>query len=124
MLVKNQETTQRRLTQDRSLQVILPRQLQDKKISSLSDAGRQFGANLGFKVALEPSSELVRVSYSLLDVKTGKALAGDSIIVPAADVFAVQDDVTQGAVTALHLQLRPEERRVGKECRSRWSPYL
>ena len=22
-----------------------------------------------------------------------------------------------------HLQLRSEERRVGKECRSRWSPY-
>jgi serine/threonine-protein kinase len=49
------------------------------------------------------------VSYSLLDVRTGKALAGDSITVPAADVFAVQDDVTQGAVTALHLKLRPEE---------------
>ena len=24
---------------------------------------------------------------------------------------------------ASHLQMRSEERRVGKECRSRWSPY-
>jgi tetratricopeptide (TPR) repeat protein len=108
-LVESLATKLSRLTQDRSLQVILPRQLQDKKISSLTDARRQFGANLGFKVALEPSSELVRVSYSLLDVKTGKALAGDSITVPAADVFSVEDNVTQGAVSALHLKLRPEE---------------
>ena len=27
------------------------------------------------------------------------------------------------AVIALSLLLRSEERRVGKECRSRWSPY-
>src|SRR2546427_12638667 len=28
-----------------------------------------------------------------------------------------------GAGLAAHLQGRSEERRVGKECRSRWSPY-
>src|SRR2546422_8408201 len=30
---------------------------------------------------------------------------------------------TTGAATAVGLVLRSEERRVGKECRSRWSPY-
>ena len=33
----------------------------------------------------------------------------------APDVFEVRDDD--------FLYLRSEERRVGKECRSRWSPY-
>ena len=42
------------------------------------------------------------------------------------------DDTQQGALLAPrgadhgdigHAQLRSEERRVGKECRSRWSPY-
>ena len=28
-----------------------------------------------------------------------------------------------GAVDLAHLRARSEERRVGKECRSRWSPY-
>ena len=28
-----------------------------------------------------------------------------------------------GALETIVLQLRSEERRVGKECRSRWSPY-
>ena len=27
------------------------------------------------------------------------------------------------AVTVMELRFRSEERRVGKECRSRWSPY-
>ena len=31
--------------------------------------------------------------------------------------FALSDEVNDGIV------LRSEERRVGKECRSRWSPY-
>src|SRR2546430_15951852 len=37
----------------------------------------------------------------------------------AADVLA--DD--SGAGVFVHCQQRSEERRVGKECRSRWSPY-
>ena len=28
-----------------------------------------------------------------------------------------------GVIKAYNVQLRSEERRVGKECRSRWSPY-
>jgi len=98
-----------RLTPDRSLQIILPRQLQEKNISSLPDARRQFGANLGFKVSMEPSGELVRVSYSLLDLQTGAPLESDSLAVPAADVFSAEDAVAQGAVRALRLKLRPEE---------------
>src|SRR3712207_8280743 len=30
---------------------------------------------------------------------------------------------TLGEITVVSLVLRSEERRVGKECRSRWSPY-
>ena len=98
-----------RLTQDRPLHVILPRQLQDKKIISLTDARREFGANLGFQVSEEHSGDLVKVNYSLLDAQSGKELASDSLTVPAADVFGVEDAVVDGAVRDLHLTLRPEE---------------
>ena len=30
---------------------------------------------------------------------------------------------SRGVLRGLHYQFRSEERRVGKECRSRWSPY-
>src|SRR2546430_17116055 len=36
------------------------------------------------------------------------------------DVLA---DRFEGAVAHLEARIRSEERRVGKECRSRWSPY-
>src|SRR2546427_9460346 len=39
-----------------------------------------------------------------------------------ASIYARQDpQVAKGLLTRLHV--RSEERRVGKECRSRWSPY-
>ena len=40
------------------------------------------------------------------------------------DALAYYFDVnTKYALNKLRLLLRSEERRVGKECRSRWSPY-
>ena len=29
----------------------------------------------------------------------------------------------EGVITQIGIEMRSEERRVGKECRSRWSPY-
>ena len=45
---------------------------------------------------------------------------------PEIKVVAEQEakwDRAKGMEVAENLQLRSEERRVGKECRSRWSPY-
>ena len=44
------------------------------------------------------------------------------------DTMATKDDISKvydilDQHTAMLEQLRSEERRVGKECRSRWSPY-
>jgi eukaryotic-like serine/threonine-protein kinase len=98
-----------RLTEARSLQVIPARNMQEKGLTSLADVRRQFGANLGLAVSLEQSADLIRVSYSLLDAQTGRSLGSDSITVPAADVFAVEDEAAEGAVKALQLKLRPDE---------------
>src|ERR1035437_4190804 len=97
------------LAENRSLEVIPARNLQEKGLTSLADARQQFGANLGLAVNLELSGELIKVSYSLLNAKSGNSLGGDSITVPAADAFSVEDDVAQGTVKALQLKLRPEE---------------
>ena len=35
----------------------------------------------------------------------------------------VATELIRASMTALWLEARSEERRVGKECRSRWSPY-
>ena len=37
--------------------------------------------------------------------------------------FEAAEDAVQEALLDASVQWRSEERRVGKECRSRWSPY-
>jgi len=97
------------LSNDRAFEVISPRSLQEKHISTLPDAAHLFGANLGLAVSLEPNGELIKVSYSVSSAKNNAALGGDSVSVPASDVFSVESNVADGAVKVLKLQLRPEE---------------
>ena len=69
-----------------------------------------------------------------LDMKTGhftqyKNKKGDSSSLPSnlvEDIIPYQKQLilaTANGVTLFNPQTRSEERRVGKECRSRWSPY-
>ncbi|MFI5113925.1 MAG: protein kinase [Terriglobales bacterium] len=99
-----------KLTEDRPFEVVPARNLQDKKISTLADAARMFGANLGLALALETQSdELVKVTYSLLNARTGASVGSGSVTVPTSDAFSVEQNVAEGTVKALGLQLRPEE---------------
>ncbi len=97
------------LSDNRSLEIIPSRNLQDKGVTTLSDASRQFGATLGLSVTLEQTGELLKVTYSLMNAQTGGSLGGDSITLPAADTFSAEDDVAEGAAKALQLKLRPED---------------
>lgn len=108
-LVENVAAKLGSLAEDRSLEVIPARNMQEKSAISLEDARRQFGANLGLAVTLEQAGTFLRVSYSLLDTKSGGIVGSDSITMPASDVFAVEDNVADGAVRALQLKLRPDE---------------
>ena len=99
-----------KLTEDRAFEVVPARSLQEKKISTLPEAARMFGANLGLVITLEPQSDtLVKVNYSLLAAQSGASLGSGSLTVPTADAFSAEQIVSDGAVKALHLQLRPEE---------------
>ena len=61
-----------------------------------------------FKVGIGPSS-----SHTVGPMKAGKQFVDDLV------EKGLLDSVTRVAVDVY----RSEERRVGKECRSRWSPY-
>jgi eukaryotic-like serine/threonine-protein kinase len=98
-----------KLTEDRAFEVVPPRNLQDRKITTLADAAHFFGANLGLTVSMEPAGDLIKLTYSILNAQTGARLGGDTMSVPASDVFAVEGNVADGTVKALRLQLRPEE---------------
>jgi serine/threonine protein kinase/tetratricopeptide (TPR) repeat protein len=99
-----------KLTEDRAFEVVPPRNLLERKITSFADAAHTFGANLGLALTIEPqSAELVKVSYSVLNAQTGKVVGGDSITLPSTDAFSVEQNVAEGTVKALQLKLRTDE---------------
>jgi tetratricopeptide (TPR) repeat protein/predicted Ser/Thr protein kinase len=99
-----------KLTEDRPFEVVPARSLQEKNVSTFQDAARMFGANLGLILALEPQSDvLVKVNYSLLSAQSSDPVASGSLTIPIADAFSAEQTLTDGAVKALGLKLRPEE---------------
>ena len=49
---------------------------------------------------------------------------GQLVALPTETVYGIAADARNGAaVRDIFVAKRSEERRVGKECRSRWSPY-
>jgi len=99
------------LSANHDLEVVPARTLEDKKVSTLADAAKELGANLGLTVSLVQANDLVRASYSLTDAKSGKNVAGDSITAPVSDLFTIEDKLTDGIAGALHISLRTEERQ-------------
>ena len=99
-----------RLSENHPLSVITARQIQDKKVTTPEQALQEFGASLGLRLTVQSSGDLLRVNYSLVDSKSGRALAGDSVTAPTSDSFALEDRVAEGVARALQIELRPEER--------------
>src|SRR5256885_17020991 len=87
----------------------------------LTDPGRR---GLGLKdqafqrlgIVMTPISELIGTGSKMI------SMARVPIRI-AADYAGADADITLRLVEPIHGELRSEERRVGKECRSRWSPY-
>src|SRR2546427_12883721 len=84
-------------------------------------------------------SQWVRVHRDgTVSIFSGKVEIGQGILTALAQIAAEELGITLGrirmvaadtavspdeGVTSGSLSIRSEERRVGKECRSRWSPY-
>jgi eukaryotic-like serine/threonine-protein kinase len=97
------------LSESHSLGVVSPSQVRDKKVSTAQDGYRQFGANLAVQMSLQEAGDLRRVSYALVDGRTGKTVSGNTITAPISDPFRLQDEVAAGVVQALKIRLRPDE---------------
>ena len=75
----------------------------------------QNGSTMRLNVGVEADS--VSAAFEKLSLKMGKKLElGLCGLIVIGDTFGDESILP-------HLNYRSEERRVGKECRSRWSPY-
>ena len=67
--------------------------------------------------------EIVDCDWSS-DVCSSDLLTNKTLTTPViATISSSSNDMTLDAGADIILDARSEERRVGKECRSRWSPY-
>jgi len=99
------------LGENHPLQVVSAGELRQKSVSNLEHARQEFGANTGLHVALQGSGDLVRVTYSLTDAKTGKVLQAGAADAPVTDPFAIEDEVAKAVAAALGYSLKADETR-------------
>ena len=96
---------------------------------NLDKVGFRFTSNQLFWLTAVPalSGATLRVFYSfMVPIFGGRrwtVISTLSLLLPAVGMGIALQDSSTSYSTLLILQLRSEERRVGKECRSRWSPY-
>ena len=65
----------------------------------------------------------VHTQYSLLDGQASVSRLVDKAMKDGMKGIAVTDHGNMFGIKEFTNYVRSEERRVGKECRSRWSPY-
>jgi serine/threonine-protein kinase len=99
------------LGENHAVQVVPASEMRGKHVTTLDQARQEFGVNLGLRVDLQRSGDVLRVTSTLLDAKTGRVLAAKSFDAPLSDPFKIEDEVADGAAAALGVTLRPEERR-------------
>jgi len=93
------------------LQVVSAGEIRLKNVTSLAQARQEFGADTGLRIGLQRSGDLVRVSYSLTEARSGKVVKAGSADVPVTDPFAIEDQVTKAVAGALGFSLRADESR-------------
>ena len=63
------------------------------------------------------------VEVKVPDIGDFKDVAIIELLVKPGEVIAVDTGLIMVESDKASMEIRSEERRVGKECRSRWSPY-
>ena len=98
------------LMDGRTFQVVPARDLRERHITKAEDARRDFGVNLVLEGSLYRSGDRVRVDYALVDARTRRQLKSRSVTIAAADPFAMQDQIVDGAAEMLQLQIPAAQR--------------
>src|SRR5256885_16735854 len=93
------------------------RLLVEKDLAEAIDRAQRRAEVMGYRIRERGELFVGRVHFGdpLLELSVELADLAEQILVPQDEGKLLRED--------LHELERSEERRVGKECRSRWSPY-
>ena len=91
------------ISDGRTLEVVPARDLRERNVTTPEQARQDFGANLALEASLYHSGDQLRVNCMLVDARTRRPLSARSMVVAAADPFAVQDQIVDGAAEMLQI---------------------
>ena len=95
---------------------------------NLTEIGRKLGVRHILEGSVRQSGDQVRINAQLIDTTTGGHVWAERYDAAMANVFSVQDQVTERIIEALKLKLTPAEREavetVGTESAEAYDSYL
>lgn len=109
-LVDSLATKLTQLEENHPLQVVSPDEARKKEITTVEQARKEFASDVGVSVSLRRNGDIVSVSYSLADSKSGKVLRAENLDAPVSDPFSLEDRIFSGITSALSIQLSPAEK--------------
>ncbi len=104
-----------RLTAAHPLQVAAPAEVERLHVATLDDARKELGVNMVIDGSLQRDGGRMRVNVSLVDADSRKLLRAETVTAAGADLFALEDEVVQTAVSMLELELRANEKQALSE---------
>jgi tetratricopeptide (TPR) repeat protein/TolB-like protein len=116
------------LTGGGSLQVVPASEIQSRHVTTVEQARSEFGVNLVVDGSLAKAGDLIRVNCALVDPRKRRQIRADTITAAATNPFAVQDEVVDGVVSMLKLEVQPDQRdalkKHGTQDAAAYSAYL
>ncbi len=92
------------------LQVVPANDVRSQGVNSAQAARQQFGVDLVVEGSLQPVANMLRATYSVVDAHTGRQVRAGTVSVSAGDPFGLQDQLANGIVRALGIEVRAGER--------------
>jgi serine/threonine-protein kinase len=95
-----------------------------KREADALTAGRELQVDSVLDGSVQRSGNKLRINVNLLRVRDGSSLWSDTFNLTTADIFAMQDEVSQKVVESLRLRLNPEQKaRLSKRYTSNPQAY-
>jgi serine/threonine protein kinase/Flp pilus assembly protein TadD len=110
-LIENLTVKLTMLSEKRALQVVPVSEMRADGVTTLEQAHRELGANLGLEVSVRKSGSMIRASYILFDMEMMRPKRADTITAAASDTFVIEDELANSVVNALAIELRPDEKQ-------------
>lgn len=97
------------LSQNHNLQIVDSSRVERAQAAAPGQAMNALGANLTLQIEVQQAQQMNRVVWTLTNVQSGQTVASQTLTAPASDPFSLQDQVADGVVQALRIDLLPGE---------------